>query len=538
MLVEKFLILLASCSVTSSLPIYESLSSFVGFTSPDEQKLLNGVDATRSSSSKGGHRVPGSLINEIEYEDWLKTETDLAFDRVISNIGGYGQGLDDVLPGAVIASPSKSKPNYYYIWTRDAAISINSLITRYDDQKGQNETLRSIINDYLNSSAIMQHVDNPSGTFENLEGLGEPKFMVDGRPFTSTWGRPQRDGPPLRASTMINYVNSEVRNNNLQYKDFEDLYYNVIRPDLDYVVQHWKDKSFDLWEEVYGNHFFTSMVQLKSLIHGAEIAHELGDKISFYVFRGVASELREYIRQYWDSSRKHLVETLDSKERSGLDTALFLGSIHAIDLYNWDGIDTDELVFPPYSDEVIASIDHLVNDMRYRFPINARRLDEFSKQGKNNSLAGVGIGRYPEDVYDGADVTTGNPWFLCTATVSQTLYLLADHLITRPDSYKLVISDITKPFYSLFLSDNENFDSPDFSIARTNEAYTALVKRIIEYADSFLDVIREHHANDGSMSEQFSRYDGYMRGATHLTWSYSAFWAASRQRNLTLSRLY
>jgi glucoamylase len=46
-------------------------------------------------------------------------------------------------------------------------------------------------------------VENPSGGLGNGRGLGEPKFMADETPFTGSWGRPQRDGPALRATTMI-----------------------------------------------------------------------------------------------------------------------------------------------------------------------------------------------------------------------------------------------------------------------------------------------------------------------------------------------
>lgn len=44
----------------------------------------------------------------------VKNESEYAFESIIKNIGHYGPGLDDVMPGAVIASPSKTSPNYYY----------------------------------------------------------------------------------------------------------------------------------------------------------------------------------------------------------------------------------------------------------------------------------------------------------------------------------------------------------------------------------------------------------------------------------------
>lgn len=55
-----------------------------------------------------------SLIPRFAYERWIESEAHYAFEGIIRNTGGYGPGLEDVLPGAVIASPSKHRPNYYY----------------------------------------------------------------------------------------------------------------------------------------------------------------------------------------------------------------------------------------------------------------------------------------------------------------------------------------------------------------------------------------------------------------------------------------
>lgn len=51
-------------------------------------------------------------------------------------------------------------------------------------------------------------MSNPSGDLQpSGKGLGEPKFNVDMTEFTGSWGRPQRDGPALRATAMISYAN-------------------------------------------------------------------------------------------------------------------------------------------------------------------------------------------------------------------------------------------------------------------------------------------------------------------------------------------
>jgi glucoamylase len=50
--------------------------------------------------------------------------------------------------------------------------------------------------------------------------------------------------------------------------------------------------------------------------------------------------------------------------------------------------------------------------------------------------------------------------------------------------------------------------------------------------DQFLEVIKTHVDAEGSMSEQFDRVTGYMRGAEDLTWSYGAFLQAARARKV------
>lgn len=62
--------------------------------------------------------------------------------------------------------------------------------------------LLSTIEQWISSQARIQGVTNPSGNL-STGGLGEPKFNVDETAYTKSWGRPQRDGPALRATGMI-----------------------------------------------------------------------------------------------------------------------------------------------------------------------------------------------------------------------------------------------------------------------------------------------------------------------------------------------
>ena len=63
--------------------------------------------------------------------------------------------------------------------------------------------LLDVIEEFISSQAYIQTISNPSGSLSNGAGLGEPKFHVDETAFTDSWGRPQRDGPALRATALI-----------------------------------------------------------------------------------------------------------------------------------------------------------------------------------------------------------------------------------------------------------------------------------------------------------------------------------------------
>lgn len=45
---------------------------------------------------------------------WLEQEEKIALDKLLRNVAPGGVNAPDAAPGTVIASPSKSHPNYYY----------------------------------------------------------------------------------------------------------------------------------------------------------------------------------------------------------------------------------------------------------------------------------------------------------------------------------------------------------------------------------------------------------------------------------------
>lgn len=105
---------------------------------------------------------------------------------MLCNIGSTGCYAPGVASGAVLASPSKNNPDYWYTWTRDSALTLKEVIDTFTN--GYNSTLQTEIQNYIGAQAHLQGVSNPSGSFSDGTGLGEPKYEVDLSQFTGSWG--------------------------------------------------------------------------------------------------------------------------------------------------------------------------------------------------------------------------------------------------------------------------------------------------------------------------------------------------------------
>lgn len=414
---------------------------------------------------------------------------------------------------------------------------MNSLVDVYADDPSSSlaSSLSSILDAYTSLQSDIQHTPNPSGSFHDLSGLGEPKFGVDGKPFTGNWGRPQRDGPALRALTLMHFLREYNTSHpslwdSNQTTDFFEPYYqasmppnSVIKADLEYVSHYWNESSFDLWEEIEGLHFFNLMVSARSLREGSDLARSFGDNGAAEWYEEQAGYIEKLLTKFWNPHKGHLVETLWSK-RTGLDCGLLLGSLHALPSES----SQDKAIYPPWSDETLISLLALSRDQHDRFPINSSPSEDRDNDAKEYVFEGTGIGRYPEDVYDGYGTSNrgGNPWFLCTSSVAEVLYRTASHISV---SGNLTISALALPFYQFLLA-TSSLDVGPGTFGPSDTLYHSVIEKLKSTGDGFLEVIKTHVDAEGSMSEQFDRVTGYMRGARDLTWSYGAFLGAVRAR--------
>ncbi|OBT61380.1 hypothetical protein VE03_09247 [Pseudogymnoascus sp. 23342-1-I1] len=425
---------------------------------------------------------------------FIATQGPIALQGVLNNIGSAGSGASGASAGIVVASPSKTDPNYFYTWTRDSALTFTALIERFI---AGDATLETTIQEYISAQAQLQAVSNPSGDLSDGLGLAEPKFNVDMSAFTEAWGRPQRDGPALRASALITYGNYLIA------QDKADVALSNVWPlvqnDLAYVAQYWDQTSFDLWEEVQGNSFFTTAAQHKALVLGDAFATALGESCANCASQ--APQILCFLQTYWDGTG--VVSNLGTSGRTGLDANSLLSNIATFD----PAAACDDETFQPCSSRALSNHKAVVDSFRTVYGINSA----------NAAGSAAAVGRYSEDVYMG-----GNPWYLATLAAAELLY---DALYQWDTQGSLTIDETSLPFFT----DLDSTAAAGSYTANSTE-YTALTAAVKTYADGFVTIVQKYTPTDGALAEQFGRDDGTPLSAVDLTWSYASFLTAMDRR--------
>ncbi|MEZ0392989.1 MAG: glycoside hydrolase family 15 protein [Pseudobdellovibrionaceae bacterium] len=409
--------------------------------------------------------------------DWLQKEAELAQSKLNQNISPAG-----TVAGVVIASPQKENPNYFRHWVRDAALTMDVVLRLW--QQAPNQGQRALWEKHLKDFTFFSRQNQLT---TSITGLGEPIFEVNGHVFQGPWGRPQNDGPALRAAVLSDWAQMLLDQGDSQFVNAW-LYSSglpaqtVIKADLEYVSHHWRESSFDLWEEVRGDHFYTRMVQRRALLAGARLAQRLHDEAAARWYYEQASELEQEISKHWNPDTQQIDVTLRWKEgvnykNSALDAAVLLGVLHG----EWDSF------YTVGNSQVQSTFERMVSRFASLYRINS-----------HYENLGPALGRYPEDLYGGTHFNAGNPWVLTTLAAAEYCYKQAERWAGQ-DRQK--------------------------------------TQRWLKRGDQFVQRVQFHSYPDGSLSEQINRETGFMNSAADLTWNYSAVLTAHWARKLTLDKI-
>lgn len=389
--------------------------------------------------------------------------------------------IDNLMPsGAMVASPSKHYPDYYYHWVRDAAIAMNLVVTWYEKDGGIEDKQRLLR--YVDWVTTIQHQVE---TLPNQDILGEPKYYMDSRPYAGSWGRPQNDGPALRALALTRMAfillkeDEDYVKTHLYRGGLEPSQMGAIKLDLEYIAHHWQDENYDLWEEVYGHHFFNRMVQRKALLKGAQLANRLDDLTAATYYQTQAKKIELSLEQFIDKQNQLIQATLPPhpgpQKTLELDSAILLAVLLG---------DNEDGVFSLDNTLVENTVLALSHQFKQLYPIN---------MDKDKAIL---FGRYPGDTYDGyRNDGDGNPWYLLTASMAEFYY-------RKANLEKLQLSNKQKA-------------------------------QLIALGDDYLSLIKKYAPNL-HLAEQINLESGVPQGANDLTWSYVAVLRALNYRELAL----
>jgi glucoamylase len=364
-----------------------------------------------------------------------------------------------------------------------------------------NSALQPKIEQYITAQAYLQGITNPSGGPDS-GGLGEPKFNVNLTAFTGSWGRPQRDGPALRATALTIYANWLVANGG--HDEAANTVWPIIAKDLAYTVQYWNRTGFDLWEEINGSSFFTSSAQHRALVEGAALATTLGQQCTNCAT--YAPQVLCFMQSFWANG--YIDSNINVNDgRTGKDVNSIISSIHTFD----PAAACNDATFQPCSSRALANHKAVVDSFRSIYTINSGRT-----AGK-----AAAVGRYSEDVY-----YNGNPWYLATMAAAEQMYAAVYQ-------WKQVGSVTVDAASLAFFSDLVPSIATG-TYAKGSATFNTIISAVANYGDGFVSVVKQYTPADGSLAEQFDRGTGAPKSAVHLTWSYASFVSAVQRRSGTV----
>lgn len=420
------------------------------------------------------------------------------------------------LPGSVVASSVMGAydpdPDYFFHWFRDSALVMDALRILVADgtrPAADADAIRDHIRFSLGlrgltGAAVLAHGDPKQGvdpdfvqhvrSEADLRGVagdriwGEVRVNPDGTLDTLNWSRPQHDGSALQALTLLRCLEDGVLQPGVR-----DEAAALLRIDLDFVLAHHAEPSFEIWEDSLGHDYYTGVVQCAALRRGADWLEARGDAETAGRCRQAAAALAAAADGHWRPEARAYASLLPAASGApgrDLDIAVILGVLHA-------GLPSGpHSVLDPRAQATLAALEDLFAGL---FPINAGR-------------PAPALGRYREDRYFG-----GGAWYIATLAAAEFHYRLATALA---GGAALALTTDNRGFVARVLG-----SEPGSSLDNRR-----LVAAFRDRGDAFLATAQAFTPADGALSEQFDRETGAQTSAKHLGWSYAGFITAVRAR--------
>ncbi len=370
--------------------------------------------------------------------DWLAREYDYAAAAMLVSVSpvgivksrpGFGQTIRPKR-GSIVASPVLAAydpdPDYFFHWFRDSAVVMDAIrllfeaggigaaalthvkdFTRFTLSLAglDGRTLvaspawrKGIAADFVQYTRIDSDLAEAYGPAVAAETRVNPNGMLD----ISKWNRPQHDGAPLRALTLMRWWRS-ARAERAFAEAAEDIA-KLIRADLAFTFSSWTQPSYDIWEEELGQHYYTLCVTGAALHEGSVWLEGQGGAFEVRSYRETAQSIRRTLEGFWsEADGYYRSRVLASGERSAKerDIAVILAAIHTAEDR------ADDLVHDPRMHATLARLEALFDGA---YLINRDRTP-----GR-----GVAMGRYAGDTY-----YSGGAYFFSTLGAAEFCYRAA-----------------------------------------------------------------------------------------------------------------
>ena len=444
------------------------------------------------------------------FESWLEVQlahsargmlASVSPTSIVKHRTGFGQTVRPVA-GAIVASPVlgdyNPDPDYFFHWFRDSAVVIDALRLLHVDGHIGAEALRhlrdftrfSLALNGLDGRAIaampdrrarvapelLQYLreDHDLASVHGDAVVAETRVNPDGTLDILRWARPQHDGPPLRALALLRWV----AGGHLDDARLLAEVVSLIRFDLGFTLRHWREPSFDIWEEESGHHYYTLRVSAAALAEGATWLEGLGETGHALRCREESQAVLRRLDGYWVDDREATHGYYRSRALAdggpspkALDIAVILSAIHS------RGTEAAHGPADPRMQATLARLDALFDAA---YPINHGRA----------AGRGAAMGRYTGDVY-----CSGGAYYFSTLGAAEFCFRAA--------------------------------------AAQGGDAHHR--NQWIGRGDAYLATVRAYTPASGDLSEQFDQRGGEQTSAKQLAWSHAAFISCVSARRAALA---
>jgi GH15 family glucan-1,4-alpha-glucosidase len=451
-------------------------------------------------------------------EQWLDREYRHAGTAMMASVSattlvkerpGFGQTMRPIA-GSIIASPVPGAydpdPDYFFHWFRDSAVVIDAVRLLHEAGRMGEDAIRHFA-DFLRFSLALEAIKGnalitsaswrdkvtpdfqkyvrPNEELARLSGhavSADTRVNPDGTLDISKWGRPQHDGPPLRALSVLKWIRTLRGSSRAPTPSRSEALEHVLadaarllQSDLAFTAAHWRDPSYDIWEEESGHHYYTLRVSAAALGEGAEWLRSENRVNDAEALQVEARAILQMLDGFWlDELGYYRSRTLPgARSTKELDIAVILSAVHTAG----HGDEAHTARDP----RMHATLEKLEALFDAAYPINHRRPRERAPA----------MGRYQGDVY-----YSGGAYYFSTLGAAEFCFLAA----------------------------------------ATHAPGCEERRKWVEHGDGFLATTRAFTPASGDLSEQFDQRNGEQTSAKHLAWSYAAFISCVTARRAVATR--